>query len=131
MGKNRASAKYQKQMKNLFMKADVDQGGALDLEEFRRLLSEDDTKTMLAAMELEVGDAKALFDFLRAQDHDTISLQELVAGVQRLKGTARSIDVVALMRKVLNIESVMQDCCDRLANLKKEQQSMDKRFRQR
>merc|ERR1719343_824 len=99
--KTRATAKYRQQMQNLFTKADVDGDGALSREELGQVLSDTKTKTLLAAMDLEVNDSNVLFEFIRSSDKEAITLQDLTDGVQRLKGTARSIDVVALMRKTL------------------------------
>jgi len=115
--KSRAVAKYRKQMQNVFMKADSDGDGFLNREELSRALAEHKTKTLLSAMDLEVNDTNVLFDFIRPLQSETINLQDLTDGVQRLKGTARSIDVVALMRKMLNMENIMQDCADRLSEM--------------
>merc|ERR1719330_1611212 len=104
-------------MKGVFWKADVDRDGSLSLDDLTLALSDSKVKTMLAAMDLEVNDAKVLFEFIKAQDSDIISLQELTDGVQRLKGTARSIDVVALMRKTFNLELLMLDMYEKLEHL--------------
>lgn len=116
--KTRATAKYQKQMKSLFTKADVDSNGNLSRDELAQVLGDTGAKTLLAAMDLEVNDTNVLFEFIKSQHSELISIQEFIDGVQRLKGTARSIDVVALMRKTLNLELLMQEMRERLANLK-------------
>merc|ERR1740123_1968729 len=101
--KSRASAKFKAQMSKLFASADTDNNGTLSRTELQEILTETKTKTWLAAMDLEVDDADKLFDFINPNESEEISLKMLTDGIQRLRGPARSIDMVALMRKCLNL----------------------------
>lgn len=58
----------------------------------------------LAAMEMEIRDAEFVFDLLDDGD-GRMSAKEMVLGFSRMKGTARSLDIMALVsltRKALS-----------------------------
>merc|ERR1712061_728771 len=59
-------------------------------------------------MELDSGDADKLFKLIDAEDSGTINVDNLIKGVGRLKGTARSIDVVSLMLDVDTIRKAVK-----------------------
>merc|ERR1712060_806088 len=98
-------------MSKLFNKADEDGSGSLSRDELRKILTDKKVKTWLAAMDLEVDDSNLLFDFISSSPDPEaeLKLEELIDGISRLRGPARSIDVVALMRKTLNLEVILQD----------------------
>jgi len=106
--KQRATAKHTQQMMKLFKEADISGDGTVGREEWKNALRKSKVKTWLSAMDLEVGDADLLFDFLDNGD-DSITAEELINGVARLKGSARSIDVVALMYKCMSIERSVEE----------------------
>jgi len=106
--KKRAMKKHQREMDKLFRLADDSKDGFISRQEFRQVLSIPRVRTWLSAMELEVEDYDLLFDFMDDGDQ-RISAIELMRGVQRLKGAARSIDMVAVMRKMLNMQQQLQD----------------------
>merc|ERR1712098_523255 len=82
--------------------------GTLDRKEFIRILRDPRTNRWLSAMEIEVGDANALFDLLDDGD-GKITVDELVRGVSRLRGAARSIDVVTVMCQVSNMKQTFDE----------------------
>merc|ERR1719436_480436 len=83
--KKRAVKKHSREMEKLFRMADETHDGYISREEFKKVLSIPRVKTWLAAMELEVEDYDLLFDFIDDGDQ-MISAEELMRGVQRLKG---------------------------------------------
>lgn len=85
-------------MHELFVHADQDGNGALDKEEFIEALETPAIKQWLAAMELDVSDAARIFDLVDIDGDGELTAEELVIGAGRLKGAARSIDVVCMIR---------------------------------
>lgn len=85
----------------------------------------------LSAMELDVHDADLLFELIDHPDdgESTLSAEELVAGVGRLKGSARRLDMEVLHRDVKELKTHF---CDshapemllQLANLRRDVQSL-------
>jgi len=60
-------------------------------------------KAYLASIEIEVFEVDALFKLL-ADGDDIISYEEFLNGIMRLKGTARSQDVVGILHKLNQLQ---------------------------
>jgi hypothetical protein len=102
--KEKATNMHAKKMHLLFRSADSSGNGLLDLQEFREVLREPGVKTWLAAMELDAGeDADNLFSLLD-KENGQVSADALIKGMARLKGSARSIDMVSLMHEVKQLQ---------------------------
>merc|ERR1712222_25838 len=97
MQKGRAMRFHSGKMGDFFREADVSGDGLLDRSEFRRILRNDKVKTWLAAQDLDASNADNIFALL---DPGTgkLSAHDLVKGVGRLKGTARSMDLLNMQR---------------------------------
>jgi hypothetical protein len=95
--KTRAARQHVDKMQVLFRACDEDNNGRIHREEFRRVLEDRSIRTWLASMDLLTSDSDILFDLLRGDD-ETIDHNELVHGINHLKGAARSIDMRALLR---------------------------------
>jgi len=68
------------------------------------VLTEPGVKTWLAAMELDAGeDADNLFSLLD-KENGQVSADALIKGMARLKGSARSIDMISLMHEVKQLQ---------------------------
>lgn len=100
--KRRADAAHRTKMTALFEHADLDQDGRIGRREFAKILRDPAIRTWLASMNLDVSEGKLLFDLIddgRRSD-GTIDKEELIAGIARLRGPARSIDVKALRKRL-------------------------------
>ncbi|CAJ1390601.1 unnamed protein product [Effrenium voratum] len=90
-----------KKMQSLFEAADETGDGLLDKEEFIQVMSDPEIVNWLAAMDLQISDPNQLFEMVQ---HDgTISAPQLVGGVSRLKGAARSTDMHCVSAEVKQI----------------------------
>jgi len=107
MQRERAVRAHTKKMKALFEHADSSGDGFLDKNEFKSVMALPSVRTWLAAMELDVDDVDHLFTLIDDGD-EMLSAQELVQGVARLKGTARSIDVATMAHKQDQIQEILQ-----------------------
>merc|ERR1712137_458661 len=99
MQKKRLMQKHARKMRRFMQKADVSGDGDLSREEFKGVLKSEDVRAWLAAQEIDAGDADLLFSLLDTGD-ETLTADELVVGVTRLKGAAKSIDLYGLMHMV-------------------------------
>merc|ERR1712064_6444 len=84
--------------------------------EFKNMLRNANLRTWLAAQEVECGDSDILFDFLDGGDGE-INQQEMIDGIQRMKGPARSIDVNALIRMVVHIDGMLERLDDKVEGI--------------
>merc|ERR1719272_114207 len=119
--KKRENKKYAERMHALFQKFDASGDGYLTRTEFRQIGQDPRIKNWLSAMDLELHDAELVFDL--ADDGDgQLSAKEMVYGFSRLKGTARSIDIWALISLVRkSIEKI-----DKIASTDKDILDTDK-----
>merc|ERR1711881_782701 len=90
-------------MRHLMNVADNNDDQVLDFQEFLSILADSKYRSWLSAMDIEVGEPTALFAMLD-QGKGTLSLNELYRGTLRLRGQARSIDVVNLGYQLSQIE---------------------------
>jgi len=106
--KERAIKLHTAKMKLLFEAADEDGNGLLDREEFNKLLEDPAIRTWLSAMELDVSDAEVFYDLI-CDGKEELTAEELVRGVAKLKGGARSIDMIVCMRETEKLRELTEE----------------------
>lgn len=97
--KERASKMHKQKMRALFNHLDDDCDGLVSLAEFKAVVHDLDIRQWLSAMEMDVRDVDTVFRLLDADGSQCLTIDELVTGVGRLKGTARAIDVATLLHE--------------------------------
>merc|ERR1719409_1174259 len=90
-------------MTQLFKEADESGDGELTLEEFQSVMTDTRVKTWLAAQDLEVRDVELVFSLMDGGT-GVITAEELVGGFARLKGPARSIDMLTLLSRLDKVD---------------------------
>jgi hypothetical protein len=109
--KKREMRKYAEKMHALFLEIDASGDGYLTRDEFHSVVKDKRVQNWLAAMELEISDADLVYD-LTDDGNDSMSAEEMVYGFSRLKGAARSIDIMALIslvRKAMDKLSIIDN----------------------
>merc|ERR1712113_438988 len=94
--KTREKKKYAEKLLGFFNAADTSGDGLITLNEFETFLRDPRVKTYLATLELDAHETKNLFHMLDDGDGE-VTAEEFVQGAIRLKGVARSQDVVSIM----------------------------------
>jgi len=95
--KNRDNKRFARRMNALFEQFDSSGDGSLSKEEFLQIVEDPRVKTLLSALELDIEDAELVFDLTDTGDGQ-IGAEEMVYGFSRLKGAARSVDILALTK---------------------------------
>jgi len=122
MQKARKSKKHHEKMHYFMQQVDNSGDDIIQREEFKSALRMKRAKTWLSAiMDTEVDDGDVLFDLIAGEDEE-ISLDELIAGIGRLKGPAKSMDLIVFMNGLekemnslrCNFEYLFRLCTDRL-----------------
>merc|ERR1712232_1433898 len=93
---------YALKLKDLFIELDTSGDGKPTIDEFETMLSDPAAKAYLSGLEVDAHEIKSLFYLLDDGDGN-ITHDEFINGIMRLKGQARSQDVVAMghdMRKL-------------------------------
>eukprot|EP00746_Dinoflagellata_sp_MGD_P010847 gnl/MRDRNA2_/MRDRNA2_122547_c0_seq1.p1 gnl/MRDRNA2_/MRDRNA2_122547_c0~~gnl/MRDRNA2_/MRDRNA2_122547_c0_seq1.p1 ORF type:complete len:682 (-),score=145.22 gnl/MRDRNA2_/MRDRNA2_122547_c0_seq1:33-2021(-) len=106
--KMRQKNKYMEKIKQLFQQADSSGDGNVTWEEFSGILDDPKIKTWLAVLELEVQEVAGLFHLIDNGD-GAISFDEFMSGLVRLKGSAKSVDVVTLLYENQKILRTIKD----------------------
>jgi len=107
--KKRAQAKHAQKMRQLLEKADTSGDSCIQRDEF----------TWLAAQEIDVGDADLLFDLMDGGDGELTS-DELCTGISRLKGPAKSLDLIGLIHMTWNMSYQLNEVQQMLRKYKSE-----------
>merc|ERR1712151_274418 len=85
------------ELKEIFNEADTDGSGSLTWEEFGYHLQDPRVQAYLATLELDVSEARGVFDMLDFKGVEEVSVEDFVAGCMKLKGHAKSIDVCTIL----------------------------------
>merc|ERR1719240_103086 len=92
--------KNARKMGKKVLKTDTSGDGHISREEFENVFREDpNLKTWFSAQDLDADDIDLLYDFLDDGD-ECLTPEDLSKGICRLKGTAKSLDVIGLMHMV-------------------------------
>jgi hypothetical protein len=94
--KKRQASQYKDKMSRFFCLMDKDGQGSVTRREFRSVLRKKAISTWLEAMDLRCSDADILFDMLSGHD-GKMTVNQLIKGVEKLRGPARNIDLVRLL----------------------------------
>mmetsp|Transcript_29060 Transcript_29060/g.73815 ORF Transcript_29060/g.73815 Transcript_29060/m.73815 type:complete len:606 (+) Transcript_29060:99-1916(+) len=117
--KHKETEAFAMKMGQVFIAADSSMDGMVSWEEFSELMDDPKHMTLLHNMELEPHEIKALFNLLDDGDGN-VSFEEFLKGMVRLKGQARSLDVLAILHdssKILMQVNAMGYIVDQLAEV--------------
>merc|ERR1719362_7924 len=81
----------------IFRAADTDLSGTVDREEFESLLDTPQMITQLHALGIDMSQALTIFRLCDNDCSGTVSYEEFIGGCLRLKGTAKSADMMTLL----------------------------------
>merc|ERR1712137_501736 len=91
-------------MGDLYRAADSTGSGYITREDWLGILQSRRLRTWLSAQDVEPGDGLLLFDLMDDGD-DKLTFTELLHGMARMKGPAKSLDVVGLMHMTSHLTS--------------------------
>jgi len=89
---------YLSKLLRVFAAVDTRGTGTLTLKEFNRVCLNPEVTVLMKMLDLDVSNAEGLFSLLDTDMVGEIAFEDFLKGVMRLKGQARSLDMVAMMR---------------------------------
>merc|ERR1712032_1597104 len=99
--KKRANETLRRKMQRLFKTLDKSNGdGKLTKQEFQTIGEAPNLQTWLSSLDIETDDLSTLFDLVDEDGSGFLTVDELANRIPRIKGPARGIDVLAIMRKL-------------------------------
>jgi hypothetical protein len=84
-------------LRTIFVEGDADASGLMSLVEFRAHLQNPWVRAYFAGLEIDPSDAVSIFTLIAKEGSDEVDIDEFVSGVMKLKGHAKSVDVLTLM----------------------------------
>merc|ERR1712187_117605 len=106
--KERQAKKHVQKMMQLMHHGDDSGDDKLSFSEFKDITTDPRVSTWLSAMEFDIRDPELVFSLIDDSDDGTITAQELIAGVSRLKGPARSMDLATLTHEHRRIVEMIE-----------------------
>ncbi|CAE7706946.1 unnamed protein product [Symbiodinium sp. CCMP2456] len=97
--KERELASYTRKVKKLFQTMDQSGDGAINFDEFSKLVKSPMLQFLLSQLDLEYHDLLSLFEFLDNGDGQ-ITLTEFIDGAAKLRGTAKALDIWRMETKL-------------------------------
>lgn len=91
---------YISRMRELFSQTDVNMDGGLTIDEFADLLTSDMGQAFLGGMDLTMSEAQIVFNIFDTDGGGHIDLEEFLTGCLRMRGAARSIDMLMMMSEM-------------------------------
>lgn len=114
-------AKLANRLHELFSVADKSGDGMISLEEFRSVVQLPRAQTYFNSLDLQISEACELFTMLDDGD-GAVSYEEFCAGVMRLKGQARALDVISMMQ---DCRRILERCQSMQRNIEALQHSRE------
>jgi Ca2+-binding EF-hand superfamily protein len=103
---------YADDLRELLLRVDVDHDGEITRDEWETSVELDSVKFLLSALDVKVHDATEVFNMLDVDDDGSVGLVELVDGLEKLQGYARSVDaqqiILWLRRQATAIDRIME-----------------------
>lgn len=122
-------------LKEIFLMADEDGSGELDVKEFLAALEDDEILWKMRGLDLPIDDAARLFTVIDGEGTRALQMEEFIDGCTKLKGAARSRDLLAitaqadsLAQKMDSLGEELQDCEQMLAQLDEISDRITNRF---
>jgi len=112
-----------RKLKAMFRVLDESGDGKVSWPEFQHLLDADVTKSWAAAMEIDTDEIETLFKFLDNGDGE-VSLDEFMNGIPKMRGPAKSSDVMHLVAFSNRMEQKMSSLQHTMINLCKSDQRL-------
>ncbi|CAK9089780.1 Sodium channel protein type 9 subunit alpha (Peripheral sodium channel 1) (PN1) (Sodium channel protein type IX subunit alpha) (Voltage-gated sodium channel subunit alpha Nav1.7) [Durusdinium trenchii] len=107
--KEKDAQMYTRKVKRLFQTIDDSGDGAINFQEFSKLVQSPKLKFWMSQLELEYHDLLSLFEFLDNGDGE-ITLMEFIEGAARLRGNAKALDIWRIETKMeVLIEEVLKE----------------------
>jgi hypothetical protein len=101
-------------VRSLFLKTDIVQSGEITWKQFKSQLKTQDMQELFRSIDLDVSEAKGVFHLLDLNGNGLINADEFLSGCLRLRGQAKALDLLLLMREMRRMFSIcfeeMRDC---------------------
>merc|ERR1712176_629357 len=81
--------------------------GLISREEFDKAMKNPRVRYWFAALEIDLTHLPRLFQMLDIEGDNTISHEEFILGIKKLKGQAQSVDVLHILKEVQKLSKAL------------------------
>jgi len=106
-----------RQLRDIFKQADCDGSGSLSLDELETHLSDPKVIKHFGLLGIEISEARSMFKLLDLSRSGNIGVDEFVFGCMRIKGAAKTVDLLTLMYENKRMCQLMRECFAELVEL--------------
>jgi hypothetical protein len=106
-------------LQEIFLLIDVDGSGMLDIDEFSAALEMNDIRQRMNSLEIPVEDAQGLFATVGDEGNRALSMSEFIDGCTKLKGPAKSRDLLAISSQAEMLMKKLDTVGERLHDMEK------------
>lgn len=112
------------QLQTFFRFSDEDHDGMMNVQELERFLRPPERQAMLHILNVDVAEARALFELMDADKSGVVNLHSFIEAITRLKGTSKGCDTALVLyetrRMMLRLSRFMSYTADNFKTLFKE-----------
>lgn len=112
-------------IREIFMLADVDSSGILEIHEFLEACMNPEVMLRLRQMEIPINDAAALFSIIDGDGSRSLSVEEFINGCTKLKGMAQSKDILAVQAQADTLARKMDVLIENLGESERMMAALD------
>jgi len=110
----RDRAKWLQQFRAMFHSIDIDNSGIVSAEELTEIFRDDEFQAYLAHLNITVPAAHDLLMLFDKDGDGAVSVDEFIEGCMRVKGQAKAVDIVRVMRDVHEMSKTISEIHARL-----------------
>merc|ERR1711972_171742 len=96
----RKQERFLDEMVKLFQELDTNGSGSLSREELVRHFDDQRALAFFENLKLDITDVPLVFELIDLDNSGDLNVQEFVGGCQKLRGEARTLDVLVMQREI-------------------------------
>jgi voltage-gated sodium channel len=104
-------ARTSEEVRNIFAAADVDSSGTMSIEELLEQLENPRVSAYFSGLEIDPSEAGIIFTLLDTDGDNQVTVDEFINGTMRLKGHAKSVDIMTMMFDQARFHSKFNKLC--------------------
>merc|ERR1719440_2751397 len=112
-------------LKEIFLLSDTDGSGELDVGEFLAALGDEEILWKMRSLDLPIDDAARLFTVIDGEGTRALQMEEFIDGCTKLKGTARSRDLLAITAQADTLAKKMDSLGEELQDAERMLHALD------
>lgn len=105
---------WKEQFKSMFRSIDDDNSGEITDHELREILQDEEFQAYLAHLNVSVDDALDMLDIFDKDGDGTVSIDEFVMGCMRVKGQAKTMDIMRVRNDIEVVREKVELMADNL-----------------